>query len=193
MLEGVPDLTLALLNEATQAWVELEYNRTIHSELGTTPLARYLAGPTLGRASPGSEELRRAFRLRWRRSQRKSDGTISIEGRRYEVPARLRHLDRLSVRYARWDLTSVAIVDERRGVEIATIYPLDKARNSDGRRRRLTPALGGDADGRDDSPSGEVAPLLRRLMAEYAATGLPPAYLPKEDGAQDDDDCEERR
>ena len=23
-----------------------------------------------------------------------------------------------------------------------------------------------------------MAPLLRRLMAEYAATGLPPAYLP---------------
>jgi hypothetical protein len=25
-----------------------------------------------------------------------------------------------------------------------------------------------------------MAPLLRQLMAEYAATGLPPAYLPKE-------------
>jgi hypothetical protein len=29
---------------------------------------------------------------------------------------------------------------------------------------------------------------LRRLVAEYAATGLPPAYLPKgEDTAADDD------
>jgi type II secretory pathway predicted ATPase ExeA len=27
MLEGVPDLTLAQLNETTQAWVEMEYNR----------------------------------------------------------------------------------------------------------------------------------------------------------------------
>jgi putative transposase len=27
-------------------------------------------------------------------------------------------------------------------------------------------------------PAG-MAPLLRELMAEYAATGLPPAYLPK--------------
>jgi hypothetical protein len=26
-------------------------------------------------------------------------------------------------------------------------------------------------------PSG-MAPLLRQLIAEYAATGLPPAYLP---------------
>ena len=29
-------------------------------------------------------------------------------------------------------------------------------------------------------PSG-IAPLLRKLMAEYAATGLPPAYIPKEE------------
>ena len=27
MLEGVDDLTLARLNEATQAWVEYDYNR----------------------------------------------------------------------------------------------------------------------------------------------------------------------
>jgi hypothetical protein len=25
-----------------------------------------------------------------------------------------------------------------------------------------------------------MAPLLRRLMAEFAATGLPPAYIPTE-------------
>jgi len=28
------------------------------------------------------------------------------------------------------------------------------------------------------SPSG-IAPLLRQLMTDYAATGLPPAYLPR--------------
>ena len=26
-----------------------------------------------------------------------------------------------------------------------------------------------------------IAPLLRKLMTEYAATGLPPAYIPKEE------------
>lgn len=35
---------------------------------------------------------------------------------------------------------------------------------------------------RDPAPAtagdGDVAPLLQRLIAEYAATGLPPAYLP---------------
>ena len=45
MLEDVPDLTLAVLNEATQAWAELEYNRKIHSETGQTPL-----DPMVGRS-----------------------------------------------------------------------------------------------------------------------------------------------
>ena len=61
MLEGVPDLTLVLLNEATQAWVELEYNRTVHSETREPPLARCLAGPDVGRPSPASDALRAAF------------------------------------------------------------------------------------------------------------------------------------
>ena len=30
MLEGVADLTLAQLNEATLAWIEMEYNRSVH-------------------------------------------------------------------------------------------------------------------------------------------------------------------
>ena len=30
-------------------------------------------------------------------------------------------------------------------------------------------------------PEPGIAPLLEKLMAEYAATGLPPAYLPKDD------------
>jgi len=30
------------------------------------------------------------------------------------------------------------------------------------------------------TPSTGIAPLMRELMAEYAATGLPPAFLPKD-------------
>ena len=50
MLEGVVDLRLDQLNEATQAWIELEYNRKVHSETGQTPLQRFLKtkrGPAL--------------------------------------------------------------------------------------------------------------------------------------------------
>ena len=52
MLEGEKDLTLELLNRATLAWLELEYNRKWHSEIDTTPLERFLAGPRVLRPCP---------------------------------------------------------------------------------------------------------------------------------------------
>ena len=80
MLEDVPDLTLEFLNEATQAWVEYEYNRKVHSEIGEAPLARFLAGPEVMRPSPDSAALRLAFTRTDRRMQRQSDGTVVIDG-----------------------------------------------------------------------------------------------------------------
>ena len=175
MLEGCPDVTLALLNEATQAWVEEEYHRRVHSEIATTPLSRSLAGPSVERLSPSSEALRFAFTTASVRTQRRSDGTVSIEGRRFEVIGRLRHLERLTVRYARWDLSAVWAVDPTTGAVLARLYPQDKAKNAEGLRRALTPA-DATASAEPVAPGG-MAPLLRQLMARYAATGQPPAYL----------------
>ena len=39
MLDGV-ELTLDFLNEATQAWAEIEYNRAVHRELSMSALLR---------------------------------------------------------------------------------------------------------------------------------------------------------
>jgi len=179
MLEGCPELTLELLNEATQAWVEGEYHQKPHAELGTSPLRRYLTGPEVGRESPSSEALRQAFRAQVARRQRRSDGTLSLEGRRFEIPARYRHLERVWVRYARWDLSTVDLVDPHTGALLGPVYPLDKHRNADGQRRRLDAAPVDAAAPVDPTgPTREIAPLLRQLMADYAATGLPPAYLP---------------
>jgi len=179
MLEGCEELTLELLNEATQAWVELEYNRTLHSELGMSPLERYLQGPSVGRECPSSDELRRAFRAEVGRTQRKSDGTLSLLGRRFEVPSRYRHLERLRVRYASWDLSSLDLVDPQSGQILCALYPIDKVRNADGRRRRLDPVATLPESDASEAPAPGIAPLLRKLMADYAATGLPPAYLPQ--------------
>jgi len=186
MLEGDAELTLERLNAATQAWVELEYHRAVHRELGGTPLARYLAGPAVGRPSPSSADLRRAFRAEVDRTQRRSDGTVSLEGQRFEVPARYRHLTRLRVRYARWDLSAVDLVDPHTQVILCALYPLDKAANADGQRRRLTPAAPARLD--PSPPTSTIAPLLRKLMADYAATGLPPAYLPPPDPRPDEEE-----
>jgi transposase InsO family protein len=143
MLENCKDLMLPLLNEATQAWLELEYNRDIHSEIGEPPLRRYLAGPDVGRPSPTSEALRLAFMAEEHRTQRRSDGTISLEGRRFEVPSRYRHLGRIAVRWGRWDLGHVYMVDDRTSTVLCRIFPLDRARNADGERRVLEPIGGG--------------------------------------------------
>jgi transposase InsO family protein len=172
MLQNVAELRLDFLNDATQAYVEMEYNRKVHDEIGVAPLTRYLADKSVGRESPDTVTLRRAFRLATMRTQRRSDGTILVEGVRFEIPSRFRHLERVTVRYARWDLSLVDLVDPRSGALLAPLSPLDKTKNADGARRALEAVTSAPA------PTGEVAPLLKKLMADYAATGLPPAYLP---------------
>jgi putative transposase len=179
MLEGEPVLTPELLNIATQAWVEEEYQRKEHSEIRESPLTRYMRGPSVGRESPSSDALRRAFRTDISRKQRRSDGTVTVEGIRFEVPAAYRTLLQLRLRVARWDLSSVGLVDPRSGDHLATLLPLDKARNAE-RTRRVVPG----AAHEPSDPVG-IAPHLRALMADYAATGLPPAYLPQHDATDD--------
>ncbi len=179
MLENEDELTLETLNDATQAWVEGDYNRRPHRELGTSPLRRYLDAPNVGREAPDSETLRRAFRHEVTRRQRKSDGTASLEGVRFEVPSRYRQLETLHLRYARWDLRSVELVDPHTGSPLCSLFPLDKSRNADGARRHI------EEDG-DSTPAAPTAtagtpPLLRTLIEDYAATGQPPAYLPEPD------------
>ena len=177
MVENCADLTLAFLNEATQAWIEMEYQRRLHSEIGQTPLERFLHSPNVGRACPSIEDLRLAFCQETARSQRSSDGTISLEGIRFEIPSRFRHLERIHVRYASWDLRYVHLADPRTSKVLARLYPLDRARNADGLRRSLEPIADRPAGGADSA--NPVAPLLRQLLEDYAATGLPPAYLPQ--------------
>ena len=181
MLEGVADLTLATLNEATQAWVEYEYNRAVHSETGQTPLARFLAGPEVLRPSPDSGALRAAFMRTERRTQRASDGTLVIDTQRFEVPSRYRHLREIHVRYASWDLSHVHLLDERSGQILCRLYPQDKQRNAQGMRAPLEPLAGSAPLTTIGNTIGEMAPLLAKLMAQQADTGLPPAYLPKDE------------
>jgi putative transposase len=182
MLEGVSELTLALLNEATQAWVEIEYNRAEHRETECAPVERFAHAPDVLRDSPSSESLRDAFRLETARRQRHSDGTISLEGVRFEVPARYRHFREVRVRYARWDLGRVDLVDPHNGAILAPVYPLDKSANSDGRRALVEPsadAVATDRSAEGGRKSDPLPPLLQRIVQEYSATGMPPAYLPK--------------
>jgi hypothetical protein len=179
MLSGMAELTLDFLNQATQAWFEIEYNRTTHREISSTPVERFSQAPDVLRSSPSSDALREAFRLDTRRRQRRSDGTISLDSVRFEIPARYRHFTDVVVRYARWDLSRVDLVDPRGGTVLAPLYPLDRTANADGRRSVIKPDQ--DAVLAEDGARArnELPPLLKRILQEYSATGMPPAYLPK--------------
>jgi putative transposase len=177
LLEGHKDITLALLNEATLAWIEGEYHQRTHSEIDTTPLDRFLTAPSVSRPSPSSEVLQRAFRMTATRTQRRSDGTFTLDGVRFEVPSRYRHLRTLTLRYARWDLSCVDLFDPKTRTRLCSLFPLDKAHNADRLRRRLEPTLDASTP-LPNPPTSGIAPRLRELMEQYAASGLPPAYIP---------------
>jgi hypothetical protein len=82
----------------------------------------------------------------------------------------------------------VHLVDRTTDKVLCRIFPLDKARNADGRRRLIHPVN----PLIDQAPAAPgVAPLLAQLMAEYAATGLPPAYITKDEFINPDPDKED--
>ena len=189
MLEGVEPLSLDKLNDATVAWVERDYHRRVHRELGTTPLKRLVESDDASRPCPDGGALRAAFRITVKRRLRGSDGTVSVEGVRYQVPAPWRHLRELHLRVARWDLSSVDLVDGRTGERISALNPVDKRGNADGTRRRT----GRNAvdDGGKPVVGQEPAPLLQRILDDQAASGLPPLWLAHPQSANRDKDDEQ--
>jgi len=178
MLSRVEPLTLETLNYTTQAWSEMEYNRKRHQEINCTPVDKLLKGPDSSRGAPDREKMTFSFTIQESRAQRKSDGTLQIKGVRFEVPSRFRHFDRLHLRYQSWNLSHAWLVDARDSTLLAKIYPQDKIKNAEGLRKMVAPRL-------DDLPSSDsnadpYPPLLRKLLEEYAATGVPPAFIPME-------------
>ncbi|MDJ0841094.1 MAG: DDE-type integrase/transposase/recombinase [Acidobacteriota bacterium] len=187
MLTRVEALTLDELNRTCQAWVEMEYNRGEHSEIKMSPLTRLMEGRNVSRKAPERDVMDYAFTRADNRLQRRSDGTLSLEGVRFEVPARFRHFQRLSVRYRSWDLSSAYLADPQTDDLLSVIYPQDKEKNSDGSRRFVSPcaALPEPLQAPDDADP--YPPMLRELMRNYAATGLLPAYLPYNRDQQESD------
>ena len=91
----------------------------------------------------------------------------------------------LSVRDARWDLGYVHLVDARADKLLARVFPLDRSKNASGHRRLIERPSAPDHQAATDSD--ELPPLLEKYLQDYAATGLPPSYLPKGDGRSNKD------
>jgi transposase InsO family protein len=184
LMRGVEEpLRMEFLNRASQAWVELDYHRRIHSEIGCTPLDRMIAGPEVSREAPDMESLQQAFTRKVTRNQRRSDGTVAVDSVRFEVPSRFRTIPKLTLRYVRWDHSRVLLVDPDSGKLLAQMLPQDKERNASGERRTLDPVA--NVQVQTPAPSKEIPALLRKWLEDYAATGLPPAYLPSKEERDD--------
>jgi len=179
LLRGVKNLKLSFVNQAAQAWVEQDYNREHHSEIKTTPLQRMLNGPDAARPTPPVDLMRLSFTRRIRRTPRRSDATVVVDGIRYELPVRFAHLPSVILRAPGWDKSQMTLVDSNTDAPLARLLPQDKTKNASGMRRAINRQ-------NEDVPVADLTDkplpaLLRKWLADYAATGLPPAYLPKEE------------
>ena len=179
LLRGIENLELSFVNQASQAWVEQDYHRKYHREIKTTPLHRLLNGTDVSRPAPNSDDLRLAFTRRIVIKPRRSDATVVIDGIRYEMPVRFAHMQSVVLRAPEWDKSRMILVDPDTDAPLAHLFPQDKTKNASG-KRRLIQSYNKTVQpiGSSDRP---LPALLRKWMAEYAATGLPPAYIPKEE------------
>jgi putative transposase len=112
------------------------------------------------------------------RTPRRSDATVVVDGIRYELPARFGHLPTVTLRSPSWDKSQMTLVDPNTGGPLARLLPQDKTKNASALRRTIQPSSALEPNPSQDD---HMPALLAKWLAHYAATGLPPAYLPKEE------------
>ncbi len=104
--------TIDELNEAFLAWMDLQYNRRIHDEIGEAPVDRWKRAAARVKYAD-DDKLRQAFLWREFRSPDKT-GIFSLLGQRYQTTLGRR---RIEVRFDPEDLDVIEIFLERRFVE----------------------------------------------------------------------------
>jgi len=175
MLKNKKVITLKELNDLTTAWAEIEYNKSNHTEINSTPLNRFLNNSDVSRNCPDLDYLNQMFRREVIRTVRRSDATISVESKRFEIPYQYKHFRKIRIRYAKWDLSLMHMVSDS-GKILARIFPLDKTKNSSGARKIVATEI----EDKTTEESDKLPPLLEAIVTKYNDIGLPPAYLPKD-------------
>lgn len=176
-------LTLDILNRVTQAWVEQDYHDRVHSETKEKPIDRFFNSPSVIRPGLSFEELRRSFRMRTTRNVRKTDGTITLEGVRFEIPQSVRHMEKLTLRYARWDLGEAEILCPSTHKCLFTILPLNRLSNSKGARKETGIILEKEDKETEkeestlDLSTDRLPPLLARCLQKHAQQFPMAGYL----------------
>ena len=107
------------------AWLESEYNGHVHSATKETPNARLgHTHPEHPRVFPDPMRLERAFLIKEERSV-SATGTISVQGRDYEVDGALARR-RITIRFDPYDLTRIHV--EHEGKDFGLALSLDLSR-----------------------------------------------------------------
>jgi hypothetical protein len=106
---------------------------------------------------------------------------------RFEIPAVYRHLEKLTLRYARWDLSEAEILCDLTFKPLARIRPIDKLANANAIRREIgshdpEPPTSQDDASHADAPlawdDSDLPPLLARLLREHEEDFRAPGYIP---------------
>jgi hypothetical protein len=116
---------------------------------------------------------------------------VSLDGVRFEIPAVYRHLEKLTLRYARWDLSEAEILCDLTFKPLARIRPIDKLANANAIRREIDshetepPALEGDVPHASSTLAWgdeNLPPLLARLLRQHEEDFRAPGYIPLSNG-----------
>lgn len=79
---------IEVLNKSFSDWIEKEYNKSVHSSTGQTPMDRFIASnQQVNIRRIPENEVHQLFLQRIERKVKK-DSTISVSGKTYEVPAK---------------------------------------------------------------------------------------------------------
>jgi putative transposase len=178
---GVPDM--AAMNRLFQAWTETVYHRTVHSETGEVPLARWAKATPAERAVPDPAALHEAFL--WS-ERRKADKTalVKMHGNAYQVDAWLAGR-MVELVFSPFDLDHIEVRLEGKPAGTAVPFTIrrhrhPKTRTGDDRPRTEPVPTGIDylgilGDGHDDALKDQVSYRFLRedpaLREKDAGTG----------------------
>jgi transposase InsO family protein len=123
--------SLEALNKQFTAWVEDEYNATVHTALSMRPIDRFGLDLKRIRFLPPSEANDELFFAETGRKVKK-DNTFSFRNRRYETPVDLRD-KQIQIRYERRHAAQIAIY--YKGQRLGLAQPLDLIANGLLRRK----------------------------------------------------------
>lgn len=170
--------TLDELNEAFVAWMDLEYNRRVHSETGQTPDERWRTG--LDRVEYLDERLLTlAFRWKERRTPDKA-GVFSLFGTRYQVGPELARR-RIDVYFDPEELAEVEVHHAGRFIERCTPFEVSP-------HRRPRPAIAEPSAPPDDAPE-PTANWLGHLVERRREQSFVDATVDVTAGREQDDDA----